>query len=298
MFSGSITALVTPFRRDAVDERAFVDLVKWQVSEGTNGLVPCGTTGEVPTLRRAEHERLISLCVDAVDWHVPVIAGTGTNSTETTIALTRVAKAAGADAALIVTPYYNRPSQEGLFRHFDAVARAVEIPIILYNVPKRTGVDLLPETVGRLARIDTIVGIKEASGDPKRALAIADAAGESFVRLSGDDATALAFNASSGRGCISVVANVMPRLCARMQSAWAHGDERTAVWIEARLAPLVAALSLETNPGPVKHALSLLRGIDPAVRLPLTPVTPDTARAIERALRMLEGAPTQARPAA
>jgi 4-hydroxy-tetrahydrodipicolinate synthase len=298
MFSGSITALVTPFRNDAIDEPAFVELVKWQIGEGTNGLVPCGTTGEASTLRRAEHERLIRLCVDAAHWRVPVIAGTGTNSTETTVALTRVAKAAGADAALVVTPYYNRPSQEGLFRHFEAVARAVEIPIILYNVPKRTGVDLLPETIGRLARIDTIVGIKDATGDPRRALEIADAAGEGFVRLSGDDATALAFNACSGRGCVSVVANVMPRLCARMQHAWAHGDEGTAKWIEARLAPLVQALSLETNPAPVKYALSQLRGIDPAVRLPMTPVTPETARAIERALRMLEPSPAQDRPAA
>jgi 4-hydroxy-tetrahydrodipicolinate synthase len=152
MFSGSITALVTPFRNDAIDERAFADLIQWQIGEGANGLVPCGTTGEAPTLRRAEHERLIRLCVDSADWCVPVIAGTGTNSTETTITMTRVAKAARADAALIVTPYCNRPSQEGLFRHFEAVARAVEIPILLYNVPKRTGVDLLPETVGRLAR--------------------------------------------------------------------------------------------------------------------------------------------------
>ncbi len=209
-----------------------------------------------------------------------------------------MAKAAGADAALIVTPYYNRPSQDGLFRHFEAVARAVEIPIILYNVPKRTGVDLLPQTVGRLARIDTIVGIKEASGDPKRALAIADAAGEGFVRLSGDDATALAFNENSGRGCISVIANVIPRLCARMQQSWARGDETTARWIEARLAPLVEALALETNPAPVKHALSLLRGIDPAVRLPMTQVAPDTARAIERALRRVDAALLETRPAA
>ncbi len=288
MFSGSITALVTPFRGDAIDERAFADLIKWQIGEGASGLVPCGTTGESPTLRRDEHERLIRVCVEAADWCVPVIAGTGTNSTETTIALTRAAKAAGADAALVVTPYYNRPSQTGLFRHFEAVARAVEIPIVLYNVPKRTGVDLLPETIGRLARIDTIVGIKDATGDPQRARAIADAAGAGFVRLSGDDATALEFNACGGRGCISVVANAMPRLCARMQQCWAHGDELTARRVEARLAPLVQALALETNPVPVKYALSLLRGIDPAVRLPLTPVGSETARAIERALRMVD----------
>ena len=296
MFTGSITALVTPFRKDGIDEAVFEDLIEWQIAEGTNGLVPCGTTGESPTLRRAEHERLVRLCVEVADWRVPVIAGTGTNSTETTIALTRMAKGAGADGALIVTPYYNRPSQEGLFRHFEAVARAVEIPIVLYNVPKRTGVDLLPETVGRLAKIDTIVGIKEAGGDPRRALAIAEAAGEGFVRLSGDDATALAFNACTGRGCISVVSNVAPRLCARMQQAWAQGDEQTARWAEARLAPLVEALSLESNPGPVKYALSVTRGIDPTPRLPLTRVTPQTAQAIDRALHRLDL--TQARSAA
>lgn len=288
MFTGSITALVTPFQGDGIDDRAFADLVEWQIGEGTDGLVPCGTTGESPTLRRAEQERLFRICVEATDWRVPVIAGTGTNATETTIALTRMAKAAGADAALIVTPYYNRPTQEGLFRHFESVARAVEIPIVLYNVPRRTGIDLLPETVGRLARIDSIVGIKEASGDPRRALAIAEAAGEGFLRLCGEDAAALAFNACSGRGCISVVANVAPRLCARMQQAWSQGDEQTARWAEARLAPLVAALSLESNPGPVKYALSVTRGIDPTPRLPLTRVAPPTAQAIERALHRLD----------
>jgi 4-hydroxy-tetrahydrodipicolinate synthase len=294
MFNGSITALVTPFRDGGIDERKFADLVEWQIGEGTDGLVPCGTTGESPTLHRDEHERLIRLCVEVADWRVPVIAGTGTNATETTIARTRMAKAAGADAALVVTPYYNRPTQEGLFRHFEAVARAVEIPIILYNVPKRTGVDLLPETVGRLARIDAIVGIKEASGDPRRALAIADAAGEGFARLSGDDATALAFNACSGRGCISVVANVAPRLCAQMQRSWAQGDEQTARWAEARLAPLVEALALESNPGPVKYALSVIRGIDPTPRLPLVRVNSETAHAVDRALQRLGLGPKQA----
>lgn len=298
MFKGSITALVTPFRNDGLDEAAFEDLVEWQIAEGSNGLVPCGTTGESPTLRRAEHERLVRLCVEVADWRIPVIAGTGTNSTETTIALTRMAKAAGADGALIVTPYYNRPSQEGLFRHFEAVARAVEMPILLYNVPKRTGVDLLPETVGRLAKIDTIVGIKEASGDPRRALAIAESAGEGFGRLSGDDATALDFNACTGRGCISVVANVTPRLCARMQQAWAQGDEQTARWAEARLTPLVQAFTLESNPGPVKYALSLLRGVDPAPRSPLTLVKSSTARTIDRALQQLGLTPAKTRPAA
>ena len=282
---GSMTALATPFSSEGVDGETFENLVEWQISEGTNGLVPCGTTGEAPTLTTAERDRLIRICVDCSARSVPVIAGTGTNCTATTIEQTRAAKAAGADAALIVTPYYNRPSQEGLYRHFAAVASAVDLPIILYNVPKRTGVDLQVGTVEQLAKIPTIVGIKDASGDVDRPRVTALAAGPRFTQLCGDDASAVAFNLAGGKGCISVVANVVPSLCRDLQRACRTREWGKARDIQHRLDPLVQALGRESNPGPVKHALSRVHpGYPKDLRLPMTGVTPTTAAEVDDAL--------------
>jgi 4-hydroxy-tetrahydrodipicolinate synthase len=283
-FFGCITALATPFKGEGIDEDAFASFIEWQIAEGTRGVVPCGTTGEAATLTFAERERLIRIAVEAASGRVPVIAGTGTNCTETTIASTKAAKAAGADAALVVTPYYNKPTQEGLYRHFEAVARAVDLPIILYNVPARTGVDLAPDTIARLAEIPMIIGIKDAATDPERPLKVALAAGNRFVQLSGNDATAVSFNLTGGRGCISVLANVVPQLCAEMQAACRQDDVRRARAIQRWLLPLIQAFERETNPAPVKYALSLMRGWSPQVRLPLVPASQGTRDVIRQAL--------------
>lgn len=289
-FAGSLTALVTPFAPGGrqLDERAFARLVDWQIGEGTEGLVVAGTTGEAPTLTATEHDRLLRIAVEAADGRVPVLAGTGTNCTRSSIEFTRAAQAAGADAALLVTPYYNKPMQEGLYRHFAAIAGSVELPLILYNVPCQTGVDLVPDTLARLAAIRNIVGMKDATGDLARPMATARAAGAGFLQLSGHDATAAGFNLAGGRGCISVVANVAPRLCADLQRACRDGDFRTATAIQARLAPLVSALERETNPGPIKLALSLLRpDVSAGLRLPLVAPAPGTAATVAEALEAL-----------
>lgn len=269
MFRGSIVALVTPFRNAEVDARALQDLVEWHLGQGTHGFVPVGTTGESPTLSHAEHERVIELCVEAVARRAPVIAGTGSNSTEEAISLTRHAKKAGADAALVVTPYYNRPTQEGLYRHYAAIAAAVDLPIVIYNIPGRCVVDMTPETMGRLARIPNIVGVKDATNDITRPLATAESCGPGFCQLSGEDANTLAFLAHGGHGCISVTANVAPALCASLHQAWAEGRTTDALAIHRRLMPLHRALFCETNPGPVKYALGRLGRCSPSVRLPL-----------------------------
>ncbi len=292
---GSLTALATPFTSDGVDEGCFADVVQWQIGEGTNGLVPCGTTGEAPTLTGAERDRLIRICVECAAGTVPVIAGTGTNCTATTIEQTRAAEAAGADAALIVTPYYNRPTQEGLYRHFEAVASAVDLPIILYDVPRRTGVDLHVGTIEQLARIPSIVGLKDASGDPERPRLIERAVGPRFTPLCGDDAAAVAFNLAGGRGCISVVANVAPALCRDLHRACRAKDWSAARAIQRRLEPLIEALARETNPGPVKQALSWIHpGFAREPRLPLVCVAPATAVAIRDALVELGLLPEEA----
>ncbi len=286
---GSFTALATPFTPFGVDETAFASFVEWQIGVGTQGLVPCGTTGEGPTLTRTERDRLIRICVERASGCVPVIAGTGTNCTATTIEQTRAAKSAGADAALIVTPYYNRPTQEGLYRHYAAVASAVDLPIVLYNVPARTGVDLDVGTVEQLTAIPSIIGIKDASGDPGRPSATALVAGHRFIQFCGDDAGAVAFNFAGGRGCISVVANVAPALCRALQQACRVKDWAQARSIQNSLDPLIAALAREPNPGPIKQALSLLRPeFSREPRLPLVGVAPGTASAIEHALRGLD----------
>ena len=282
---GSMTALATPFTSDGLDQDTFENFVEWQISEGANGLVPCGTTGEAPTLSAGERYRLIRICVECSSGSVPIIAGTGTNCTATTIEQTRDAKSAGADAALIVTPYYNRPTQDGLYRHFAAIASAVDIPIILYNVPKRTGVDLHFSTIEQLAKIQSIVGIKDASGVLDRPRVTALVAGTRFTQLCGDDANAVTFNLASGRGCISVIANVVPALCRDLQQACRTKDWEVARQIQHRLKPLVDAMGREPNPGPIKQALAFVHpGFSQEPRLPMVGVAPSTASAIREAL--------------
>ena len=282
MFKGSITALVTPFRDGSVDEKAFQEFVAWQIAEGSHGVVPCGTTGESPTLSHDEHKRVVELCVEVSKGKVPVIAGTGSNSTDEAIALTRHAKKAGADAALVVAPYYNKPSQEGLFRHYEAIATAVDLPIIVYNIPGRSVVNISVETFARLAKLPGIVGVKDATADLARPLQMRVAVGAEFCQLSGEDATATAFLAQGGVGCISVTSNVAPKLCAQMHEAWAKGDLETCFAIRDRLMPLHDAMFCETSPAPVKYAASLLGKCDPTVRLPLVEAS-DAARQKVRA---------------
>lgn len=285
MFQGSIVALITPFRGGAVDEKAFQEFIDWQIGQGTNGLVPCGTTGESPVLDHHEHALVVRLCVEAADRRVPVIAGTGSNSTAEAIAHTRAAKEAGADAALVVCPYYNRPTQEGLYQHFKAINDAVDLPIVIYNIPVRTAVDMSIQTMARLAKLRNVVGVKDATNDLARPLRTRQAIGPEFSMLSGEDVTALAFNAQGGVGCISVTANVAPRACADMQEAWAKGDVARATRINDRLAPLHDALFCETSPAPVKYGVSLLGKSTAEVRLPLVPASPEAQERMRQAMR-------------
>jgi 4-hydroxy-tetrahydrodipicolinate synthase len=267
---GSITALITPMVNGSVDETAFQKLVDWQIKEGTNGLVPVGTTGESPTLSEVEHKRVVEIAVKIAAGRVPVIAGTGSNSTEEALDYTRHAKEAGADAALIVVPYYNKPTQEGIYAHFKCIADAIDIPIFVYNVPGRTVANISPETLARLAKdCPNIVGTKDATADLTRPSKQRLLSGEKFIQLSGEDGTALGFNAQGGVGCISVTANVAPRLCAEFQEATLSGDYRKAIKLQDRLMPLHVALFIETSPSPVKFAASLLGLCRADVRLPL-----------------------------
>ena len=285
---GSMTALATPFSSEGLNQETFETLVEWQVSKGTNGLVPCGTTGEASTLSARERQTLIRICVECASGTVPVVAGTGTNCTASTIEQTRGAKAAGADAALIVTPYYSRPTQEGLYRHYASIASAVDIPIILYNVPKRTGVDLHFSTIEQLAKIPSIVGIKDASGDLDRPRLTALVAGPRFTQFCGDDANAVTFNLAGGQGCISVVANVVPALCRDLQQACQAKDWEVARDIQHRLKPLVDAIGREPNPGPIKQAIAFVHpGFSQEPRLPMVGVAPSTSSAIRDALKDL-----------
>ena len=285
MFKGSLVALITPFHNGSVDESAFQELVTWQVGQGTHGLVPCGTTGESPALHDEEHRRVIALCVEAANGRVPVIAGTGTNSTDHTIALTQQAKAAGADAALIVCPYYNKPTQEGLYQHFKAVHDAVDLPIVIYNIPGRSAVDMNNATMARLAQLPNIVGVKDATNDLARPLRMRVEIAAEFSLLSGEDATAVAYLAQGGDGCISVTANVAPRLLAEMHEAWQKGEVETVRRINERLVPLHDALFAETSPAPVKYAASLLGKCEPKVRQPLWQILPETQERVARAMR-------------
>jgi len=273
MFQGSIVALVTPFRNGAFDEAAYRELVEWQIAEGTDGLVPCGTTGESPTLSHDEHKHVVKVCIEAAAGRVPVIAGTGSNATAEAVDLTRHAKAAGADAALVVTPYYNKPTQDGLYQHFKTIQDAIDIPIIIYNIPPRSVIDMTVETMARLAKLPNIAGVKDATQDLTRPMRTRLATGDEFCLLSGEDGTALPFLAGGGHGCISVTANAAPRLCADMQRAWRTGDLPTALELQDRLMPLHGALFCESNPCPVKYALSLLDKCTSEVRLPLAEIS-------------------------
>jgi 4-hydroxy-tetrahydrodipicolinate synthase len=285
MFTGSLVAIVTPFRNGQFDERAFADLIEWQIAKGTNGIVPCGTTGESATLSHEEHNRVIELTVEIVNRRVPVIAGTGSNSTDEAMALTRHAKQAGADAALLITPYYNKPTQEGLYRHYKAVAEAVDLPLVLYNIPGRTGVNMLPSTIARLASIPTVVGVKEGSGSVQQASDIVQMCGDRLTVLAGDDSLTLPMMAVGGQGVITVTANVVPTEMANLVKAFANGQVQEARRIHFQLAPLFAALFYETNPIPVKEALGMMGKIDPELRLPLCPMAQDTREKLARVMK-------------
>jgi 4-hydroxy-tetrahydrodipicolinate synthase len=281
---GSIPALITPFQNGSVDEAAFRKFVEWQIAEGSHGLVPCGTTGESPTLSHAEHKRVVEICIEVAAGRVPVIAGTGSNNTAEALDLTRHAKDAGADACLVVTPYYNKPSQEGLYRHYEAL-NEVGLPIIIYNIPPRSVVDMSVETMARLAKLPNIVGVKDATAKLDRVSLQRQHCGKDFIQLSGEDGTALAQMAHGGRGCISVTANVAPKLCAAFQEACLGGDYGAALDIQDRLMPLHVALFVEPSPGPVKYAASKVAGVDDRVRPPLAPITDATKAQVDDALR-------------
>lgn len=284
MFKGSFTALITPFKGGKVDEDAYARFVDWQIREGTHGLVPCGTTGESPTLSTEEHKRVIALCIEVAKKRVPIIAGTGSNSTDEAIDLTRFAKDAGADASLQVMPYYNKPTQDGLYRHIEAINNAVDLPIILYNVPVRTITDLSVATMAKCAKLKNVVGVKDATANVSRVTQQRLACGETFVQLSGEDGTALGFNVHGGVGCISVTSNIAPRLCSDFQNACLAGDWKKALTLQDRLMPLHDSMFCETNPAPVKYAASRLGLCGPDCRLPLAPLTEASKKVVDAAL--------------
>jgi len=284
-FRGSFPALITPMKNGEVDELAFRKFINWQIAQGSHGLVPVGTTGESPTVTPEEHKRLVEICIEETKGRVPVIAGTGSNSTAEAIEYTEHAKEAGADAALIVVPYYNKPTQDGIYAHFKAIADAVDIPIFVYNVPGRTVANISVETLTRLAKdCRNVVGTKDASADLTRPSRQRLASGEKFIQLSGEDGTALGFNAHGGVGCISVTANVAPRLCSQFQEATLRGDYAEALKLQDRLMPLHHALFVETSPGPVKYAASLLGLCQAEARLPMVPVGESTRTVVKAAL--------------
>src|SRR5437762_2961060 len=283
-FRGSFTAMVTPFKNGSLDERAFRDLVDWQIAEGTNGLVPVGTTGESPTLSHEEHRQVVGWCIAQAKGRVPVIAGAGSNCTAEAIELARHAEKAGADAVLVVTPYYNKPTQEGLYQHFKAINDAIGIPIIIYNIPGRSVIDMSVETMKRLYELPNIAGVKDATANVVRVTQQRQELGEDFNQLSGEDATALGFMAHGGHGCISVTSNVAPRMCAEFQSACLRGDFATALRLHEKLMPLHAALFAETNPAPAKYALSLLGRCADTVRLPMVLIAEKTKAAVRAAM--------------
>lgn len=286
MLRGSITALITPMRDGAVDEKAFASFVDWQIAEGTNGLVPVGTTGESPTVSHQEHHRVVEICVEVANGRVPVIAGAGSNSTAEAVSLAQHAEKSGADAVLTVVPYYNKPSQEGLFQHFSAVAKAVGLPIILYSVPGRTVVDLTVDTIARLRDAhDNIVGVKDATADLGRASLERAKLGSDFILLSGEDVTALGFNAHGGHGCISVTSNIAPRLCSEMQQKSLSGDFAGALAIQDKLVHLHKAVFVEPSPAPVKYGASRLGLCANELRLPLVPASKSAEEAMDFAMR-------------
>jgi 4-hydroxy-tetrahydrodipicolinate synthase len=283
-FRGSLTALVTPFKNGSLDEAAFRGLVSWQIEQGSHGLVPVGTTGESPTLSHAEHHRVVEMCIDEAKGRVPVIAGAGSNSTREAIDLAVHAEKAGADAVLVVTPYYNKPTQEGMYQHFKAVNDAIGIPIIIYNIPPRSVVDMSVETMTRLFELENIAGVKDATANLARVSQQRHAMGPDFIQLSGEDMTALAYMAAGGHGCISVVANVAPKLCADLMSAVMQGDYTTGLKLQDRLTPLHDAVFKEPGLAGAKHGLKLLGRLEEEVRLPLMNVTPPTGKVIRDAM--------------
>lgn len=285
MFTGSLVAIVTPFKNGKLDERALGDLIEWQIASGTHGIVPCGTTGESATLTHAEHDRVVAFTVEVVRRRVPVVAGTGSNSTEEAIALTRHAKAAGVDGALLITPYYNKPTQEGLFLHYKAVAEAVDLPLVVYNIPGRTGVNMMPSTIARLTVCPTVVAIKEGSGAVQQASEIIQLCGERLSVLAGDDALTLPMMAVGGKGVITVTANLVPTKMAQLVNAFRDGRVEAARAMHYELYPLFTALFYETNPIPVKEALHLMGKIAPEIRLPLCPMGNDNKAKLVTALK-------------
>jgi len=288
MLEGYVTALITPMCDGEVDEEAFRAFVEWQIGEGVNGLLPCGTTGESPTLNHNEHMRVIEICIEVANGRVPVLAGTGSNSTEEAIALTRHAKKAGANAALLVMPYYNKPTQEGMYQHFKAVQDAVEIPQYIYNIPGRSVVNMTTETMARLAELPNIIGVKDATADLTRPTLTRMATPDGFNQMSGEDGTALAFLAQGGHGCISVTANIAPRACAEFYAAWMAGDAAKALKLHTRLMPLHDVLFCESSPIPAKYAAYLLRKCSSEMRLPLCQPTAASKQRIEMTLRALD----------
>ena len=284
MFKGSLTALITPFRNGKLDEKAFRHLIEWQIDSGTAALVPVGTTGESPTVSHTEHRRMVELCVESAAGRIPVIAGTGSNSTAEAVAFSEHAKKAGADAQLSVMPYYNKPTQEGIYSHYKAINDATDLPILLYNIPGRSIVDMSVETMARLAKLPNVVGVKDSTQDLVRPMLTRIACGADFCQLSGEDGTALALLVMGGHGCISVTANIAPRLCADMHQAWADGDITRAQEVNELLMPLHMALFCETNPAPVKYAASLLGLCSAEVRLPICQISAASKRIVEEAM--------------
>jgi 4-hydroxy-tetrahydrodipicolinate synthase len=285
MFSGSLVAIITPFKGGKVDERALGDLIEWQIRSGTSGIIPCGTTGESATLTHAEHDRVVAFTVEVAKKRVPVVAGTGSNSTDEAIALTKHAKQAGADGALLITPYYNKPTQEGLYRHYKAVSEAVDLPLVLYNIPSRTGVNLASGTVARLMTCPTVVAIKEGSGSVQQASEIIQLCGDRITVLAGDDALTLPIMAVGGKGVVTVTANLMPTEMADMVNAFLTGRLAEARALHYKLYPLFTALFYETNPIPVKEALQMMGKIDGELRLPLCPMGSDNKDKLARVMK-------------
>jgi 4-hydroxy-tetrahydrodipicolinate synthase len=283
-FRGSFTALITPFKNGSLDEKAFRDLVDWQIAEGTNGLVPVGTTGESPTLSHDEHMQVVEWCVEQARGRVPVIAGAGSNSTKEAIGLAQHAEKAGANAVLVVSPYYNKPTQEGLYQHFKAINDAIGVPIIVYNIPSRSVIDISVDTMKRLYELKNIAGVKDATANMTRVSQQRAALGPDFNQLSGEDITALGFMAHGGHGCISVTSNVAPRLCAQFQSACLRGDYATALTLQDKLTPLHINLFVETSPAPIKYGMSLIGRCENLLRLPMVPATDKAQVAVREAM--------------
>jgi len=285
MLQGSICALITPFCDGSIDDTAYEKFVDWQIDQGTEGLVPCGTTGESPTLSHDEHRRVVEICISVASGRVPVIAGTGSNSTEEAITLTAHAKEAGADAALVVTPYYNKPTQEGLYQHYKALNDAVDLPVIIYNIPGRSVIDMSVDTMARLAKLPNIIGVKDATNDVSRATRQKMAIGRDFVQLSGEDGTQIGFLAQGGSGCISVTANVAPKQMSDFHKAWRDGDIAGAQALNERLMPLHIGLFCESSPGPVKYAASLLGKCSSETRLPLCEISEQSKKTVDAVMR-------------